>query len=179
MLRDEILKKQAARRKECGDEEGCSVDGKVVLVRKDGSRRVVTVNRSPSKTDPSMQDECNVNLIMDRFHRTGQISHLANAQGIFADVSNVVDLLGSMQRIESAKAGFAALSPQLRSFFKNKMENMVAFLADSQNDELAIEMGLKVAPKVPDKFVKSKPEAIEATVKVPIKKDVKDGGSNP
>lgn len=123
--------------------------GKVIMIRKNGSRRVFTVNNQPSLTDQQWKKDCDVNSIIASHHKTGQIPHLAKIQGQFADVSEIQDLLPSLMKVEIASQSFLKLPPATRSRFGNKMENMITFLQDPKNSDEAIKLGLKNVPKPP------------------------------
>lgn len=116
---------------------------------KTGRVKVYVENNEPSKTDPSFQKDCDVNHILDKYMRTGELSHRATQQGQYGDFSQVQDFHQAMTLVQNAKMDFEQLPPQIRYRFRNKMENYVAFIQDSRNDEEAIKLGLKIAPKVP------------------------------
>lgn len=122
-----------------------SYDGKVVLTRQDGSRRVFTVNREPSMTDQQWSEECDTNYILEKFRRTGQVTHLAKSQGIFADVSNVQDLLPSLIKMKEAEDAFLQYPAEVRRRFDNDVVKMLQFLDDPKNDDEAKKLGLRVS----------------------------------
>ena len=41
-------------------------------------------------TDQQFKDDCDVNFIVDKFTKTGHLTHLAKFQGMYADVSFVL-----------------------------------------------------------------------------------------
>ena len=57
---------------------------KVIEKRKNGSIRVYTVNNEPSMTDQQFKDDCDVNFIVNKFTKTGHLTHLAKFQGMYA-----------------------------------------------------------------------------------------------
>ena len=70
---------------------------KVIEKRKNGSIRVYTVNNEPSMTDQQFKDDCDVNFNVNKFTKTGHLTHLAKFQGMYADVSAIPDLAEAMQ----------------------------------------------------------------------------------
>lgn len=62
---------------------------KLIEIRENGSKRVVTINEEPSKTDQSFAKQVNINNIMARYIKTGQLTHLRNQQGVYADMSEI------------------------------------------------------------------------------------------
>lgn len=118
-------------------------------MRENGSKRVYTENKLPSKTDQSWRDDTDVNQILAKFHKTGQITHLAKIKGSYGDVSDVPDLDLAMQQIKDAEDAFMDLSAVVRKRFANSPSNMIEFLQDPKNNKEAIELGLKTGPELP------------------------------
>lgn len=144
---------------------------KKIIRIENGRKKVVTINELPSKTDPSWQKDCDVNHIMTKFMKTGQINHLAKKPGNYMDVSEIKDLPEALMQVKSAENAFYSLSAAVRREFDNDPVKMVQFLQDPANNERAIELGLKVGKA-------EKPSEAEATKKESqeTKKEVsKDG----
>lgn len=120
---------------------------KVIEKRKNGSIRVYTVNNEPSMTDQQFKDDCDVNFIVDKFTKTGNLTHLAKFQGMYADVSEIPDLAQAMQIVSTAQTAFDTLPAELRSRFGNSPVNMVEFLNDINNKDEAIKLGLIPQPQ--------------------------------
>ena len=96
----------------------------------------------PSLTKQSHRDECNINVIMDKYNQTGVLSHLNGAQPTYGDYSNVEsygDALGIVQR---ADAHFMSLPSDVRQHFNNDPQQLLDFISDPQNHEKAVELGL-------------------------------------
>lgn len=154
---------------------------KKIYVREDGTKRVVTVNEEASKTDQQWKENCDANHIIEKFHKTGQITHLAKKEGTYADVSHVQDLHSSLIQVEKARSEFYSLPAALRKRFNNSMLEYVKFIEDPKNDELAIELGLKVSPEITDNASgetlgqKAKPSAEK---KPKAKKEVRNDEKN-
>lgn len=119
---------------------------KKIEIRPDGSRRVYTEITGVSKTDQSQKEACDVNNIMSRYKKTGQITHLAKKQGVYADLTQISDLQSAIQQVQQAKTAFMTLPAELRAQLNNDPAKLVEFLQNPKNDELAIKYGLKDAP---------------------------------
>lgn len=113
-------------------------------VRKNGSIGFRTINADPSKTDTQYSQECDANYILDRFKKTGQLSHTAKVRGAYGDVSDLPDLHTALTQITEANNAFMSLDAKLRRKFNNSPEEMIEWLKDSSNDDEAIKLGLKV-----------------------------------
>lgn len=116
---------------------------KKVEIRPDGSRRVYTVNEQPSKTDQSQAPACDVNNIMAKYKKTGQITHLARKQGVYADVSQISDLQTAIEQVQSANNAFMSIPAELRAKLNNDPVKFIEYLQDPSNDEESIKYGLK------------------------------------
>lgn len=123
---------------------------KVIVRRPNGTKRVYTVNEEPSRTDQQYKDDCDVNFIMDRFFKTGQISHLARREGHALDVSDVTDLAGALQQVRAANELFMDLPAKVRDRFANDPVQFFDFVNDPKNGEEAVALGLAEIRKAPD-----------------------------
>lgn len=95
-----------------------------------------------SLCDASCLKETDINLILRRYNAgdSSSVNHL----GVFADVSALGDFATNMEVIRQATEDFNSLSSEVRQRFGNDPRALVAFLADSSNDDEAIRLGLKV-----------------------------------
>lgn len=116
---------------------------KIIETRPNGTKRVYTKNDQPSKTDQSFKMDCDVNFIVNKFTKTGQITHLAKNQGQYADVSEIPDLAGALATVTHAQLTFDSLPAELRVRFGNSPVEMVNFLKDPANLEESIKLGLR------------------------------------
>lgn len=112
-------------------------------LRKNGSRIIGTENNEDSQTDPSFAEQCNVNNIIKKYKETGQITHMARSQGVYADVSTVTDLLTATTQVEKAAEAFKTIPAELRRKLNEDPAALIDFLNDPNNDEEAIYYGLK------------------------------------
>lgn len=119
---------------------------KIIEKRENGTTRVATLNEEPSKTQQQFKEDCDVNFIVKKFMRTGQLTHLAKQQGYYADMSEYPDLATAMQSLSEAQSAFDALPADLRRRFGNSPVEMVKFLQDPNNVEESIKLGLRNAP---------------------------------
>lgn len=121
-------------------------DGKHII-KIGNMKKVITVNKSPSMTDQSFADDCDINTIVQRFLKTGEVTHLNNFQGKYADVSEIKDLAESMVQVQYAKEAFMSLPSRIRNRFNNDPVELIDFLADSKNKDEAIQLGLIESPE--------------------------------
>lgn len=126
-------------------------------------RRVATENTESSMTDQSFKKDCDVNTVIARFKKTGQITHLARTQGVYADLSETKDLLSSIMEVQRANDAFMTLPSQLRAKLNNSPADFIEWINDPKNDEEAIKYGLKsrsvISEEVKEPQKKEKPNA--------------------
>ncbi len=117
-------------------------------------RPVIDCSNDKIRTKQSFKKETDINTIMARYVKTGAIAPeaLAQRQAVFADVSEIGDFQECQQRIASAHSAFMTLEPELRARFENDPAQLLDFVADPENREEAIELGIieKPAEKAPD-----------------------------
>lgn len=100
------------------------------------------VDELPSKTDKSFAKECDINEIMARYAKTGEITHVARRQGVFADVSMMTNLVDAFSMVERAADAFSLLPSALREKLGNDPANFAGWLQDPSNHDEAIKFGL-------------------------------------
>ncbi|AZL82882.1 internal scaffolding protein [Apis mellifera associated microvirus 26] len=133
---------------------------KIITKRPNGSVRVVTSNTEPSKTDPSWAKDTDVNLIIQKWSKTGTNPHPSRTQGVYADISEITDLMGAQEVVQKAADMFGALPALVRDRFRNDPVEMVTFLNDPRNHEEAVKLGIlekKSPPASPAKEESAKP----------------------
>lgn len=102
--------------------------------------RVATENFQPSMTQQAFAEDCDVNIILDRYMKTGELPK--PRQGVYADVSEVPDLTQAIQIVQQAQSAFDSLPSKVRYEFNNDPAQLLNFISDSRNKEKAIELGL-------------------------------------
>lgn len=125
-------------------------------------RRINPPQGGPSLAKQSMADECNVNVIMAQYQRTGLISHTNKFQGDYSDLVNEMDYHEAQNAIIAARDAFDTLSSSIRNRFENNPAKFLGFVDDPENAEELIEMGLRERPMVlPDTPAPTEPEKPE------------------
>lgn len=119
----------------------------VARSRLDGSHKVVLDSGSePSRTKQSMKQECDINVIMGRYLKTGQIDHL-NVHGPNYGFASSQTFQECMEIVRTAEQMFADLPSETRARFQNRPGAFLDFVQDPKNVPEMVRMGLaKVAP---------------------------------
>ena len=100
-----------------------------------------------TRTQQNFKDECNINVIMERFGKTGQLP--ANIRPPeYGDYSQVTDFHSAMNAVRSASEDFMRLPASVRARFENDPQQYLDFFADEANREEAVKLGFAVLPPV-------------------------------
>lgn len=118
--------------------------------RRRATARVQTTPYGESRTKQSFRDETDINVIMARYRKTGQISHLNGRTAVYGDFSSHVDLLTSMTQVSEAQAAFEELPAKIRDRFSHDPVQLLAFVDQADNRAEAIELGLVADPAKPE-----------------------------
>lgn len=104
----------------------------------------------PSRTKQEFRDECDINNILAQYRTTGMIRHISAraAQGAYMDLPEPIDFQESTNIILQATTAFSSLPSKIRERFGNDPERFLEFMADPDNQDEAIKLGL--ATKKPE-----------------------------
>lgn len=105
----------------------------------------------PTMAQQQFRDEADINTIMERFGRTGELIAPVRMPE-YGDFSGINDYHSAMNAILAAQCSFDALSASLRARFDNDPAKFVEFCLDDNNREEAVKLGLvpaKIEPAVP------------------------------
>lgn len=109
-------------------------------------RRVITPVVGDSLTHQSFRNECDINQIMSKYKKTGQINHLTKHSGAYGDFTNVGEYQESLNKIILAEEAFSSLPANLRKRFGNDPSNFIEFTLNEDNRSEAEKLGL-VTPR--------------------------------
>lgn len=98
----------------------------------------------PSKAKQAFASECDINTIMARYQKTGLIEHVNEHGPRYGDAASYTDYHASMNLVAETNSMFSELPAQIRSQFDNDPSLFLDFIADPENREEMIKMGLTV-----------------------------------
>lgn len=124
---------------------------KEITLRKNGSRKVTTINDEASLTEQSHAPECDINNIMKKHGRDPvAFQALTKPGGVYADVSSIPDYMEMREMVTMADLAFASLPAEIRIRFRNDPAELLSFVQDDRNRSEAEKLGLlQPAPPVP------------------------------
>lgn len=93
------------------------------------------------RTQQSFKDECDINVLMKRYERTGILPVGRDVPPQFGDVTSL-DFTESMNQVAAVRGVFSQLDARTRARFENDPSQMLDFLADPANAAEAVKLGL-------------------------------------
>lgn len=100
----------------------------------------------PSRTQQSFKKQCDVNQIIARFQKTGELNHVRDGASVYMECTQI-DFQDCMDRIVRAEEHFMSLPSKVRERFGNSVSNLLDFMSDEKNFEEAKALGLIVVPE--------------------------------
>jgi len=98
-----------------------------------------------SLTQQHQKDQADINFIIDQFNVTGLLP-TSPVSPQYGDFTGVYDYQSALNAVMAMEDEFLTLPPNVRARFENDPEQLMNFLANSENREEAIKLGL-VEPK--------------------------------
>lgn len=116
--------------------------GQLEYERANGTLAVASINLEPSMTQQQYRDECDINHLMDRYMKTGELP-VHRKTGYFIDVSETPESYhAAMDLVLQADDAFNLLPAQTRARFQNDPAQLLGFLNDPKNKDEAQKLGL-------------------------------------
>lgn len=94
------------------------------------------------------RDEADINKIVARIQKSGQLPPSLKGEPFFGDVSEFGDLAESIIKIQDADRLFMSFPAEVRERFGNDKVNMIDFLEDPKNYDEALKLGIVQARPV-------------------------------
>lgn len=108
--------------------------------------RVFARECGPSLTKQASKNECDVNVIMSRYMKTGVIDHLNEYHGEYGDFGDAQDFLNSQIIVQDAQNMFDSIPAEIRKNFDNSPSKFLDFVQNPENQNDMVEMGLLNRP---------------------------------
>lgn len=100
------------------------------------------VDCGPTMTKQSFKDECDINLIMKRYSKSGVLNHLNKYEGRYGDFGDGLDFQSAMGHVIKAQDMFDELPAHVRKRFANSPAEFLDFVSDPVNSEEMVKLGL-------------------------------------
>lgn len=116
-------------------------------------------NREDSVVQQQFKEDCDINIIVRNFKRSGTLDHINHTRARYGDFTKGADYAEAHQAIQDADSAFGRLSAKIRTRFANDPALLLDFVADEANDEEGRELGLYPPVAVqPEKTTAPPPE---------------------
>ena len=97
--------------------------------------------KDPSLAQQHMKDECDINVLVERFGVTGSMP-VAPLEPSYGDFSGVGDYHTALNKIKAADEAFMALPAKIRAKFDHDPNALLNYLQNEENRDEAIQIGL-------------------------------------
>lgn len=114
--------------------------------RPHGRVRHMKIFMQPSRARQEFKDECDINVLMRKYQKTGIIEHVARIGGRYGDFLSAPDYHAAMNAVLAAQDAFASLPAAIRSRFENDPERFLEFVHDPDNADELVQLGLAKKP---------------------------------
>lgn len=133
--------------------------------RDNGSLRIQSEIQGPSMAQQQFAEECDANFIMKKYSQTGEITHLARNQGVYADVSEIGDYQSALDTVMRAQDAFETVPAQLREKLQNDPQKFLEFIQNPENRDEMIKYGIIEAkrPEITLDDIKNEIKSIKKT----------------
>lgn len=114
-----------------------------------GTRYAVPISfTGPSRTKQEFKDDCDINVLMGKYLRTGQMDHVNHMLPQFEDVSEI-DYQAAQNLIADAKSMFLDIPSGIRARFDNDPGKLLDWVHDPRNAKEASDLGFLDLSKCP------------------------------
>lgn len=92
-------------------------------------------------TEQAHKNECDVNRIIQKYDRTGLITHVSRFEAEFGDLTGL-EFKAAQDKVANALSMFEQLPANIKKRFRNSPQDLLTFMEDPNNREEAIDLGL-------------------------------------
>lgn len=113
------------------------------MYERSGSSAIDAVDCSldPGQTKQEFKQECDINVIMSQYMKTGLAPGAASV-GEYGDYAEAPDYFEAQNVVKAAEEQFSRLPSAVRDEFRNDAAAFLAFVHDEKNADRAVELGL-------------------------------------
>lgn len=114
------------------------------------SKLFAKVNDEESKTQQSDKDDADINIIVGRFMKSGQLPQISKNPILGGDFTSGADFRDALEYVREAKAAFEEIPAKIRRIFGNSPEAFIEYAADPENLPQMRKWGLANEEKKPE-----------------------------
>lgn len=94
------------------------------------------------RTDQSYKNMVDINCIMERYKKTGQLPHFKPVDLKFMDVTDTRTFEEQFDIVNEARSLFSSLPAEIRNQMNNDPRNLESFINDEKNHDVLLKHGL-------------------------------------
>jgi phage internal scaffolding protein len=113
---------------------------KIITKRENGSVRIQYKTNGTCKVQKHLKDECDLEKMVERYKRTGQIRVMGEAK--FGEWSQLSSYHDAHNAIIATQEAFAKVPSKIRQKFDNDPQKLIDFIEDPKNLKECVELGL-------------------------------------
>jgi len=119
---------------------------KAQRIEMNGGIDYATNNTEPSMTQVADASETNINIIMAKYQKTGQLPRVL-VEPLFGDFTEAPDYRQAVEAVNAAHEAFMEIPAKIRMQFGNDPQEFIKFCADPNNKADLDKWGLTEPPK--------------------------------
>lgn len=113
--------------------------------------------KAVSRTQQQYAKESDVNTIIAKYRKNGVLPNVNSRVAMFGDFADLTDFQEIQNRLLAANEKFMTLPALVRDKFNNDVGELLKFVADKNNEEEAVKLGL-----LPVSIIETKDAAAKA-----------------
>lgn len=102
--------------------------------------------KDPSLAQQHFKDECDINVLFARYLETGEMPQVLDGLS-YGNFEGVFDFQTAMNAVRTAEGVFQQLPARIKNRFDNDPQKLLAFMADENNRDEAVFLGLLNKPE--------------------------------
>jgi len=106
------------------------------------------------RTKQSFKDECDINVLMRKYQKSGKLPENVRNNPIFMDLGTPFDYQESLNQVVKAREAFDMLPGEVRKRFSHDPYKLVEFVGNPDNIDEVVKLGLAKKKEI----VESPPE---------------------
>lgn len=102
----------------------------------------VQISCGNGRTKQSFKEETDINNVMKKWEATGVLPYQNRLKPEYGDFTNVPSYHAAVSQVKEAERLFAELPASIRDRFRNEPAGLLEFMADPENRQEAVDLGI-------------------------------------
>lgn len=124
---------------------------KTINPKNNHTRRRITLDCSePQLTDQSYKNQCDINIIMEQYKKTGLLPQQTTLQPKYTDNTIIPTLEDAFNITNAAIDAFNSLPPDIRRLMDNNPAQLELFIQNPENEYVLKKHGIIIENHIPE-----------------------------